>query len=143
MGIPMRKISLFATASLALALASPATAQTQPGTVTMQEAITTAMSSNAEVLQAEFNKEAIEFERRQAQGLYLPRVDLEASAGVRRLENATRRNLGIADNELYPLEAQLRGEWTVIDFGRRSGELHRQAARVDGASSRVEITVSR
>jgi adhesin transport system outer membrane protein len=83
------------------------------------------------------NKEAIEAERRQAQGQFLPRLDLEASAGIRRLENTTRRTLGIADNELYPVEAGLRAQWTVFDFGQRRGELLRQAARVDGASLRV------
>lgn len=103
----------------------------------MQEAIAVAMQSNPEILQAQYNKEAIEFERKQAQGLFMPRIDLEGSAGVRRLENQTRRTLGIADNELYPLELSLGAEWTVLDFGRRRGELHRQAARVDGASLRV------
>ncbi len=103
----------------------------------MQDAIAVAMQSNPEIMQAQFNKEAIEFERKQAQGLFLPRVDIEASAGVRRLENPTRRTLGIADDDLEPLEAGITGEWTVFDFGRRRGELHRQAARVDGASLRV------
>ena len=83
------------------------------------------------------NKEAIEFEREQAQGLYLPRVDIEASAGIRRLENPTRRTLGIEEDELYPLEAGITAEQTVIDFGRRHGELMRQAARTDGAALRV------
>src|SRR5687767_2759261 len=133
MVIHMRKFTLLATAALSLAAASPAFAQA----VSMQEAIGVAMQSNPEILQAQFNKEAIEFERKQAQGLFLPRIDLEASAGVRRLENQTRRTLGIADNELYPLELNLGAEWTVIDFGRRRGELLRQAARVDGASLRV------
>jgi adhesin transport system outer membrane protein len=137
MGVSMRKFTLLATAAIAMAAASPALAQAQAGTVSMQEAISVAMQSNPEILQAQFNKEAIEFEREQAQGLYQPRVDLEASAGIRRLENNTRRTLGISDDELYPLEAQLRGEWTVLDFGRRRGELLRQAARVDGASMRV------
>ena len=137
MGVHMRKFTLLATAALGLAAASPAYAQAQGGAVTLQEAVTTAMQSNPEILQAQFNKEAIEFERKQAQGLFLPRVDLEASAGVRRLENQTRRTLGISDNELYPLELSLGADWTVLDFGRRSGELHRQAARVDGASLRV------
>jgi adhesin transport system outer membrane protein len=137
MGIEMRKLTLLASASIAMAFSPAALAQTQGGAVSMQEAITVAMQSNPEIMQAQFNKEAIEFEREQAQGLYRPRLDLEASAGIRRLENRTRRTLGIADDELYPLEAQLRGEWTVIDFGRRRGELLRQAARVDGASQRV------
>ena len=131
----MRKFTLLATAALGLAAASPAYAQAQG--VSMQEAISVAMQSNPEILQAQYNKEAIEFERKQAQGLFLPRVDLEGSAGVRRLENQTRRTLGIADDELYPLELSLGAEWTVLDFGRRRGELHRQAARVDGASLRV------
>src|SRR3546814_15150547 len=59
------------------------------------------------------------------------------SAGVRRLENSTRRALGIAGDELYPLEAGIRAEQTLIDFGRRRGEKLRQAARVDGAALRV------
>ena len=103
----------------------------------MKEAIEVAMASNPEIIQAQMNTEAIQFEREQAQGLYLPRADIEASAGVRRLENNTRRSLGIANQELYPLEAQGKIDWTIFDFGRRRGELERQAARVDGASLRV------
>lgn len=103
----------------------------------MREAIETAITSNPEIIQAQMNTEAIQFEREQAQSLYFPTIDVEASAGVRRLENQTRRVLGIADDELTPLEAQVRADWTLIDFGRRRGELLRQAARVDGASLRV------
>ena len=131
----MNKFKLLTAAGLALVLASPAMAQ--DSAVTLQEAISVAMQSNPEIIQAQMNKEAIEFERKQAQGLYMPRIDLEGSAGVRRLENRTRRTLGIADDELYPLELSLGAEWTVLDFGRRRGELLRQAARVDGASLRV------
>lgn len=112
-------------------------APVQTGSFTMQEAITVAVNSNPEVAQAQYNKEAIQFERKQAQGLYAPRVDVEASAGWRHLENTTRRNLGIAGQELYPVSAEARGEWVAFDFGRRRGELLRQAARVDGASLRV------
>ena len=140
------KTTLTATAVLLLAGAAPG-ALAQPGytgaqpavgeSLSMRDAIAIAMQSNPEVHQAQFNKEAIQFERKQAQGLYLPRVDVEASAGVRRLENRTRRTLGISDEKLYPLEFQARGEWTLFDFGSRRGELLRQAARVDGASLRV------
>jgi outer membrane protein, adhesin transport system len=130
----MTKLGMLA----ALLLAGTAqTAVAQSDAVSMKDAIATAMQSNPEITQAQMNKEAIEFERKQAQGLSLPRLDIEASAGVRRLENNTRRTLGIADEELYPLEAQARAEWTLFDFGRRRGELLRQAARVDGASLRV------
>lgn len=132
-----------ATGAMAQDVANSATASAvidkmQAGqVVSMQDAIAVAMQSNPEILQAQMNTEAIQAERAQAQGLYAPRVGIEASAGIRRLENTTRRSLGIADNELYPLEAGITGEWTLIDFGRRRGELLRQAARVDGASLRV------
>jgi outer membrane protein, adhesin transport system len=130
------------TAGAALLLAGSASAAfaqmaSAGDAVSMRDAIAVATQSNPEINQAQMNKEAIEFERRQAQGLYYPRVDIEASAGVRRLENRTRRDLDIADDRLYPLEFQGRGEWTILDFGRRRGELLRQAARVDGASLRV------
>jgi adhesin transport system outer membrane protein len=117
-------ISLFATSAFA-----------EP--TSMQNVMAVAIDSNPQINQAEMNKQAIEFELEQAKGLYLPRVTLEMSAGVRRLENATRRNLGIANDELYPLEAGIRAEQTLIDFGRRHGEKLRQAARVDGAALRV------
>ena len=129
---------VIATGLVALLLGSGHSAIAQSGApVSMQEAIAVAVNSNPEVAQAQYNTEAIQFERRQAQGLFAPRVDVEASAGVRNLDNTTRRSLGISDQELYPLEAQARGEWVLIDFGRRKGELLRQAARVDGASLRV------
>lgn len=124
--------------AVALSTCSPAAmAQADGGAVSMRDAIETAITSNPEVIQAQMNTEAIQFEREQAQSLYFPTIDVEASAGVRRLENNTRRTLGIADDWLNPLEAEIRADWTVVDFGRRRGELLRQAARVDGASLRV------
>lgn len=134
--MPFRKAIAASTAMLLAGSASTAFAQSGQ-TVTMQEAIQVAVDSNPEIAQAQYNKEAIQFERKQAQGLFLPRVDVETSAGIRHLENATRRSLGISGQELYPLEAQARGQWIAFDFGRRRGELLRQAARVDGASLRV------
>ena len=132
----MNKIIIASSAMLLVGTAHSALAQSDQA-VSMQEAISVAVNSNPEIAQAQYNKEAIQFERKQAQGLYAPRVDIEASAGIRHLDNNTRRSLGINDEELYPLEAQARGEWIALDFGRRRGELLRQAARVDGASMRV------
>lgn len=106
-------------------------------TVTLEQAIAAALETNPEINQAVMNKEAIEFEREQAQGLYLPRIDFEASAGIRRLENPTRRALNIDDDLLYPLEASINAEQVIADFGRRGGELRRQAARTDGAALRI------
>jgi adhesin transport system outer membrane protein len=130
------RTTISATLAVVLAGASaPALAQSAP--ISMREAIEIAVNSNPEVAQAQYNKEAIQFERKQAQGLYAPRVDIEGAAGVRYLDNPTRRALGIDGDALYPVSAEARAEWTAIDFGRRRGELLRQSARVDGASLRV------
>lgn len=134
----VEKLGAFALAMFGATVSHLALAQaTSDGVVSMREAIEVGVNSNPQITQAQMNKEAIEFERKQAQGLYLPRIDIEAGGGARRLENSTRRTLGIADEWLYPVEAQARAEWTLLDFGRRRGELLRQAARVDGASLRV------
>ncbi|QZP08940.1 TolC family protein [Caenibius sp. WL] len=127
------KLVSLAAAALLCGVSAPALGQA----VSMRDAIAVAMDSNPDIIQAQMNTEAIQAERKQAQGLFAPRVTLDASAGARRLENTTRRRLGIADDWLYPLEASLNAEWVAVDFGRRRGELLRQAARVDGASLRV------
>lgn len=133
----MNALGKIVIAAALTSCAPMALAQNSQDAVSMREVIETAIVSNPEIIQAQMNTEAIQFEREQAQSLYFPTIDVEASAGVRRLENTTRRTLGIADDTLNPLEAQARADWTILDFGRRRGELLRQAARVDGASLRV------
>lgn len=133
---------LSGTATTALAQADAAqvpvqTASTSAAPLSMRDAILVAVDSNPEIAQAQYNTEAIQFERKQAQGLYSPRVDVEGSAGIRYLDNPIRRFQHIDGDALYPVSGQINAEWTAIDFGRRSGELRRQAARVDGASLRV------
>ena len=131
-----RKFIVAIVAALLAGSAQGALAQSGEA-VSMAEAIRVAVASNPEIAQAQYNTEAIQMERKQAQGLYAPRVDLEGTAGVRHLDNITRRSLNLNDETLYPREVSARAEWTAIDFGRRRGELLRQAARVDGASLRV------
>lgn len=131
-----RKFLMFASAAF-LAGANHSTSAQTGEAVSLNDAVAVAVRSNPEIAQAQYNKEAIQFERKQAQGLFMPRVDLEASAGVRHLDNATRRTLNLSNKELTPLEAQGKAEWVLLDFGRRRGELLRQASRVDGASLRV------
>lgn len=130
----LARIGTQIASALALALAaSPASAQP----LSLKDVIAVAIDTNPQIHQAEMNKQAIEFELEQAKGLYMPRVTLEASAGARRLENEFRRLQDTANDVMYPLEAQIRAEQTLIDFGRRRGEKMSQAARVDGAALRV------
>jgi outer membrane protein, adhesin transport system len=106
--------------------------------IELKTAVETAMQTNPEINQAAENKTAIEFEREQAQGQYMPRISVEGSVGIRRLENATRKSLGIANDKLYPMEAGLRLEQVLFDGGSRRNEVKRQASRTDGAAFRVE-----
>ncbi|CAN1563521.1 TolC Outer membrane protein [Sphingomonadaceae bacterium] len=106
--------------------------------IDLKAAVEAAMQTHPEINQAVENKDAIEFEREQAQGLFYPQISVEGSAGVRRLENATRRSLNIADQELYPMEAGLRVQQIIYDGGSRRSELKYQASRTDGAAFRVE-----
>ncbi|RVC95490.1 channel protein TolC, partial [Mesorhizobium sp. M2A.F.Ca.ET.017.03.2.1] len=122
---------------LALAVTVSMLACGSASALTLKEAVAVAVESNPEIGQAIENREAIEFELRQAKGLYLPSVDLEASTGVRRLDNDTRRALDEDHRALYPNEADLTVSQTLYDSGARRAELNRQASRVDGASFRV------
>ena len=129
----MKSLAIGSALSVLIA-ANPVAAQS----VDLVQAVEAALESNPEINQAIQNKEAIEFEREQAQGLFWPRISVEGQVGARKLKNVTRRALGIANQTLYPAELGISGEWTILDGGRRTGELKRQAARTDGAALRVE-----
>lgn len=105
--------------------------------LTLKEAVSVALDSNPDIGEAIQNREAIEFELRQAKGLFLPSVDLEAGAGVRRLENPARGALGREDEDLEPVEVGVVVTQKLFDGGRVRSEISRQASRVDGASFRV------
>lgn len=129
-----RTAILLLSATALVVIARPAGAQR----LELKSAVETAMQTNPEINQAVENRLAIEFEREQAQRLFLPRISVEGSVGIRRLENGTRRALGIADDKLYPAEAGLRLEQMLFDGGVKRQEVKRQAARTDGAAFRVE-----
>lgn len=125
----LRRLLLAATASgLMLTAASGQS---------LHQSIQTALDSNPEIGQAEQNREAIEFELKQALGLFAPRIDLEATVGAQFLSNPSRRAAGIADDPLYPAQVGLSLNYDLYDGGFRQGEVDLQAARVDGASYRV------
>jgi outer membrane protein, adhesin transport system len=128
----MKKHWLLTIPGALILTASPATA------IELKDAVQAALNTNPEIRQAVSNKAATQAERRQAQGLWYPRVSVEASAGVRSLRNPTRRDIGIADQTLYPIEASVTADELLFDMGGRAAEIRRQAARTDAAASRVE-----
>ena len=104
---------------------------------TLYEAIKVALEANPEVGQAIANREAIEFELRQAKGLWLPQLDFEGRAGAQNYESP---NLGITGGQggtLPRREANLVLQQLLFDGFNRRGEVEKQASRVDGASNRV------
>jgi len=106
--------------------------------ISLDEAIAVAIESNPEIGQAVENREAIEFELRQARGLFLPSVDLEGSSGGRRLGSpSSREGFGFAEQGLAPSELSVTITQTLYNGGQRRAELERQASRVDSASIRV------
>jgi len=105
--------------------------------LSLAESIAIALDSNPEIGQAIENREAIEFELRQARALYKPRVDLEGSAGVRNLDSPDRRLTGIDNDSLYPHDVAATVSWDLFTGFGRDAEVERQASRVDGASHRV------
>ena len=128
----MSKKSWMLTVPGALLLsASPAWA------VDLRDAVQSALATNPEIRQAVSNRAATEQELQQGKGLYYPRISVEGSAGVRSLRNPTRRDLGIANHTLYPIEGDLIVDQLIYDSGGREAEIRRQAARSDAAAARV------
>ncbi|WP_378945405.1 TolC family protein [Mesorhizobium sp. ANAO-SY3R2] len=121
----------------AILLAATMLSANSASAMSLKEAMAVAVESNPEIGQAIQNREAIEFELRQAKGLYLPSIDLEGSTGVRRLDTPSRRFNGSDEEALSPNEAGLVIRQTLFDNGARRAEVDRQASRVDGASFRV------
>ena len=116
---------------MSFVLASPAEA------ISLREAVKTALEANPEIGQAIANREATQFELRQALGLYLPQVDLEARYGAQNFDSPVTRLSGTSDDVLARKEANLTVSQLIFNgFGRR-GEVEQQAAQVDSASHRV------
>ena len=106
--------------------------------IELRDAVQAALQTNPEIRQAVHNKAATQKERRQAEGLWMPRVSVEASAGIRDLDSPTRRAIDEDDDTLYPLEARITADQLLLDMGGRNAEIRRQASRTDAAAARVE-----
>jgi adhesin transport system outer membrane protein len=106
--------------------------------VELRAAVQSALATNPQIRQAVSNRAATEEELEQGKGLYYPNVSVQGSAGVESLKNPTRRDLGIADHTLWPIEGDLVVDELVYDSGGREAEIRRQAARSDAAAARVQ-----
>ena len=88
--------------------------------------------TNPEILQSAANRRAIDFELRQAKGLYYPQIDLRAGVGPEWSDNTSRSN-----TTLTRYESRVTLQQRLFDGFETQSEKERQAARVDAAASRV------
>ena len=126
----VRHVVLAAVSALSVLAANRASA------LTLEESIAAALKTSPSIGQAIENRRATEWELRQARGLFLPRVDVEASTGARELDSPARRAAGLVGSTLYPQEVGAVIQQQIINLNSRS-EIEYQASRVDGASLRV------
>lgn len=145
-GRMLRRFLLCGVASLALSFGLSGAADA----MSVKEAVKVALDSNPEISEAVANREAREFELRQAHGLYMPQVDLEGRVGTQRLDSpgtraGTTREDGVIPSPLSEdddtffnrREASVIVQQLLFDGFNRRGERKHQASRVDSASFRV------
>jgi adhesin transport system outer membrane protein len=104
--------------------------------LSLVEAIATAVASNPQIGEAIYNRQAIGFELRQGKGLFLPRVDLELRGGVNRYRTPATIPGGLED-DFNTREVRLAVTQRIFDGFAALSEVQRQAARLDAASHRV------
>ncbi|MGI9452667.1 MAG: TolC family protein, partial [Geminicoccaceae bacterium] len=111
---------------------------------TLEDSILKALETNPDVGAVQANRTAIDQELRQARALYLPSIDLRASAGPQYTNSlgtrgrATRPEGGNASSTLVRMESQLTLTQMLFDGYATKSEVERQLARTDSAAYRVD-----
>ena len=105
--------------------------------LTLEEAIQVTLEANPEIGEAISNREAIEFELKQARRTYLPQVDVEGRYGVQQYDSPQTRLRGDNHHPYNRQEANVVMQQLLFNGFDRQGEVQRQASRVDSASYRV------
>jgi outer membrane protein, adhesin transport system len=105
--------------------------------MTLQEAISTTLKNNPEILESISNREGVEFELEQALGLRRPRVDFEASMGGELRSSPGTRANDDDDRLFLRKQASVVARQPLYDSGEAQSEIDRQASRVDAASYRI------
>ena len=114
-------------------------ASAQTSTVTLPQAVAIALERSPELGQSEQRVLAAEAVRDQVKREWLPKLNAEGAAGIRRLENDTRINLGLSNRNEYPLFGTLTVEQPVFDMGRRNNAIKGQTAMLVAARNNNEM----
>ncbi len=108
--------------------------------LSLQDALTRGLVTNPEYGVVANNRRATDEELRQARGLYLPSIDLQASTGVEYTDDQGTRASGLDERSrgIYDYSATL--TQMLFDGFGASNEIDRQEARVSSAAFRVHET---
>lgn len=104
---------------------------------TVDEAIRLAVQNNPVIGAATNNRLAVDEELRQARGLYLPRVDLDAAIGPERTSNINTRAAGDDNDTFTRTNAGLTITQRLFDGFDASSQVERQKARIESSANRV------
>ena len=108
--------------------------------LSLEDALRRGLVTNPEYGVVANNRRATDEEYRQAEGLFLPSIDLQASTGLEYTDDQGTRAAGIDDRSrgIYDYSATL--TQMLFDGFAASNELDRQEARVRSAAHRVHET---
>lgn len=109
--------------------------------MSLQEAVSLAISTNPSVGEVSNDRRAIDQELRQGRALYYPQVDLRAASGVEFSDNAnTKQPVGPQNDTrtLWRKEGSLTLSQLIFDGFFADSEVERQTSRVKSAAYRVQ-----
>ena len=138
----MRK-SVLTVTLLGLAAATPFSANSMG----LGEAVQTALKGNPEIGVARQQRESIRHEVREAQGRYLPSLDLELGAGWERSNNSSTRSrasrpgfFGTPNRSLFRKESRLSATQMIYDGWATPNRVAQQKARLTSAEEHIDET---
>jgi adhesin transport system outer membrane protein len=105
--------------------------------MSLQEAVSMAISTNPKVGQVSNDRRAIDQELRQGRALYYPQIDLRAATGVEHFDNAT-TDANHGAKTLWRKESSLTLSQLIFDGFFADSEVERQTSRVKSAAYRVQ-----
>lgn len=110
---------------------------TASSALTLKDAVRQAVQSHPSISAARSNRIATTYELKQAQGRYLPRIDLNAEVGAQWIDRP--QGLSVARNRKWRAARQVGVSINqfLFDGWDRSNDIYRAAARIDAASLRV------
>ena len=128
-------MKVFKSAVLAVAIMSLNTIPAQA--LTLKEAIRSAVTRHPTVSAAKSSREATTYELKQAQGRYLPTLNLTADFGGNWIDRPKGLTAGANKRWRNPRQIGVAINQVLFDGWDRANDVYRRAARIDAASLRV------